>query len=100
MSADWPRIIVHADMDAFYAAVEQLDDPRLRGRLLLVGSDGARRRADGELRGARVERRQRDADGARQAAVPRSARRAAAIRALRAGVRDLHGNACDVLAAR
>ncbi len=29
-------------MDAFYAAVEQLDDPRLRGRPLLVGSDSAR----------------------------------------------------------
>ena len=42
MSEDWPRIIVHADMDAFYAAVEQLDDPRLRGRPLLVGSDAAR----------------------------------------------------------
>jgi DNA polymerase-4 len=42
MSADWPRIVVHADMDAFYAAVEQLDDPRLRGRPLLVGSDSAR----------------------------------------------------------
>jgi DNA polymerase IV len=39
---DWPRIIVHADMDAFYAAIEQLDDPRLRGRPLLVGSDSAR----------------------------------------------------------
>jgi DNA polymerase-4 len=42
MSSDWPRVIVHADMDAFYAAVEQLDDPRLRGRPLLVGSDSAR----------------------------------------------------------
>ena len=29
-------------MDAFYAAVEQLDDPKLRGRPLLVGSDSAR----------------------------------------------------------
>ena len=38
----WPRVIVHADMDAFYAAVEQLDDPRLRGRPLLVGSASAR----------------------------------------------------------
>ena len=38
----WPRIIVHADMDAFYASVEQLDDPRLRGRPVLVGSDSAR----------------------------------------------------------
>lgn len=33
----WPRIILHADMDAFYAAVEQLDDPALRGRPLVVG---------------------------------------------------------------
>jgi DNA polymerase-4 len=29
-------------MDAFYAAVEQLDDPRLRGRPLLVGSESRR----------------------------------------------------------
>ncbi len=32
-----PRVIVHADMDAFYASVEQLDDPALRGRPLLIG---------------------------------------------------------------
>jgi DNA polymerase-4 len=42
VSGAWLRIIVHADMDAFYAAIEQLDDPRLRGRPLLVGSDSAR----------------------------------------------------------
>ncbi|MGK2922692.1 MAG: DNA polymerase IV, partial [Methyloceanibacter sp.] len=29
-------------MDAFYAAVEQLDDPTLRGRPLLVGSASPR----------------------------------------------------------
>lgn len=33
----WPNIILHADMDAFYAAVEQLDDPYLRGKPILVG---------------------------------------------------------------
>jgi DNA polymerase-4 len=38
----WPRIVAHADMDAFYAAIEQLDDPRLRGRPLLVGPPSAR----------------------------------------------------------
>jgi DNA polymerase-4 len=38
----WPRVIVHADMDAFYAAVEQLDDPALRGRPVLVGPKSAR----------------------------------------------------------
>src|SRR4030095_1320144 len=38
----WPRVIVHADMDAFYAAIEQLDDPSLRGRPLLIGPNSAR----------------------------------------------------------
>lgn len=38
----WPAIIAHADMDAFYAAVEQLDDPRLRGRPVLVGPRSGR----------------------------------------------------------
>ena len=42
-SADpWPRVIAHADMDAFYAAVEQLDDPALRRRPVLVGPQGGR----------------------------------------------------------
>lgn len=38
----WPRIVAHADMDAFYAAVEQLDDPALRGLPILVGPRSAR----------------------------------------------------------
>ena len=31
------RHILHADLDAFYAAVEQLDNPELRGKQVLVG---------------------------------------------------------------
>ena len=51
-----PGVIAHLDLDAFFAAVEQLDRPELRGqaRRRRRRSPQPRRRLDGQLRGAAV----------------------------------------------
>jgi len=36
------RYIVHVDMDAFFAAVEQRDDPKLRSLPVVIGADPKR----------------------------------------------------------
>lgn len=38
----WKRVILHADLDAFYASVEQRDHPELRGKPVIIGANSPR----------------------------------------------------------
>ncbi len=42
IEADYTRRIIHIDMDAFYASIEQRDHPELKGKAIAVGGGGSR----------------------------------------------------------
>ncbi len=52
------RVILHIDMDAFYAAVEQHDNPELRGKPVVIGSDPKQGKGRGVVSTASYEARE------------------------------------------
>lgn len=52
-----PKVIIHVDVDAFFAAVEQRDHPEFRGRPVVVGADPKAGRGRGVVSASSYEAR-------------------------------------------
>lgn len=57
MSKKWQKVIVHVDMDAFFASVEQLLNPEWKGKPVIVGADPKEGRGRGVVSAASYEAR-------------------------------------------
>lgn len=57
MKTDWAQVIVHVDMDAFFASVEQLHHPEWRGKPVIVGADPKEGKGRGVVSTASYEAR-------------------------------------------
>lgn len=57
--AQLPRVIFHVDLDAFYASVEQRENPSLRGVALIIGADPRQGKGRGVVVACSYEARKR-----------------------------------------
>lgn len=57
MIQPWKKVICHVDMDAFFAAIEQLKNPELRGQPVIIGADPRKGRGRGVVSTASYEAR-------------------------------------------